>query len=65
MLSRRLDLIHLMRMIATIFFAEAKIWVTSIVLELDTDMSNPADRFGYDTDMGACILSLADSQAYS
>jgi hypothetical protein len=45
-------------MIATIF-PEAKVWVNSIVLELDMDMSNPADRFGYDTDMGACILSLA------
>jgi NAD(P)-dependent dehydrogenase (short-subunit alcohol dehydrogenase family) len=27
--------------------------------ELDISMSNPAGRFGYDTDMGACILFLA------
>jgi hypothetical protein len=27
--------------------------------ELDMEMSNPAGRFGHDTDMGACISFLA------
>lgn len=27
--------------------------------ELDVEMSNPAGRFGHDTDMGACVLFLA------
>jgi NAD(P)-dependent dehydrogenase (short-subunit alcohol dehydrogenase family) len=31
--------------------------------ELDMEMSNPAGRFGRDTDMGACIL--AGLEAYS